>query len=340
MKYYVIKCCGSLPEEFETEGVSHLKKTAFVSGKLIPERNSSYFPSRSDEKIMRDDIKQTITTIREFVDSLGLTKEELHDTLLFVANGSFIENNEQYINKLPEKYKNLPVELDRDQLLMEIYKLSPPLLALETLTNSTMSFISQYTGIKGHNATFGTTSIASFYAIQEGLNALNDKKNKFVMINASNCAGGYSFLSNSTITDYQKDWKESAAIGNVLLSNSNTEEKALCTISLISANKKVPQLFDKTIHRNWKDLLPEKSSDLLIHSGAFDDATFDIDEQYCNSFHPNTYSLFPEFGNMGASNILMSLIEGISRFSNEIRIIDIVDRDIYGRESLIRLEKC
>ena len=89
-----------------------------------------------------------------------------------------------YLTKISNEIKKFTKETTDEEKVKKIYRASPPLVALETLTNSTMSFIAQYAGFKNENTTFGNTSISAYYAIKQALNALKNKKkavvNKFI----------------------------------------------------------------------------------------------------------------------------------------------------------------
>jgi hypothetical protein len=50
--------------------------------------------------------------------------------------------------------------------------------------------------------------------------------------------------------------------------------------------------------------------------------------------------MFEEYGNMGSANLMIGLAKGVALFNGEIQRVDLLDRDVYGRESLIRLKKC
>ena len=51
-------------------------------------------------------------------------------------------------------------------------------------------------------------------------------------------------------------------------------------------------------------------------------------------------SIFGKYGFLGVSNLTFGIIQGIKHIENGFKIIDVLDRDIYGRESLIRIESC
>ena len=51
-------------------------------------------------------------------------------------------------------------------------------------------------------------------------------------------------------------------------------------------------------------------------------------------------SLFDDYGNMGSSNLVMGIIQGIQLLNEGMPFVDIIDRDLYGRESHVRIAKC
>ena len=77
-----------------------------------------------------------------------------------------------------------------------------------------------------------------------------------------------------------------------------------------------------------------------MNLGAIDDETFEKDFSYLTKIHSNISSLYTKYGNLGASSIPLGIIEGIKHIQGGSDVIDIIDRDLYGRESLIRIERC
>lgn len=338
MSFYVIGYNSVLPDFFLEKEMSSIKKTSYVSGNISIDKNSPFFPSRSDEKIMRQDVKASILVINNLVKELGLTNG-VADLPLFVANGAFIEDSQKYLTRLSNVYQKFTHETIEEERIRKIYMASPPLVALETLTNSTMSFIAQYGGLKGHNTTFGNTSLAAYYALKEAIVSMDEKGKAIVL--SSNCGGSHSFLTNSSIVGYTNGWNESASVGCLVLSNSKANlENQLCKLTHLKQGANIPDLESNKIIRNWKSLLPDQNADILIFSGAYTADSYYMDQKYCNSLCSETFSLFKEYGNLGSSNIILSLIKGIGLLKEGCQIIDVLDRDIYGRESLIRIEKC
>jgi len=338
---YIIGYNYRLPTIFEEKRVSQVENTSFRSGKLTLDTDSPFFPVRGDLKIMREDIVATIIAIKELFESLQYSQTVIENLPLFVANGAFVDQPEKHLNRFPIIYATFTPDMTHEQKWEKVYRMSPPLLALETLTNSSMSFIAQYTGMKSQNTTFGNTSSAAFHAISQGFVQLNLNPNQPVMICAANCGDTYSYLTNSGVIGHEKDWKESAAVVNLVLQQSDEiPENATCKITCLKSSTTIPDLENQLIIRTWDQLLPDQKADLILFSGAFSAQDHELDALFISKLNRNTYSLFSEFGNMGAANIAMGIAKGIELFSSEIAIIDLLDRDVYGRESLIRIEKC
>ena len=338
MNFNIIGYNCAFPDSFLKKQVSVIKGTSYILGNISADKSDVYYPSRSDEKIMRQDVKVSILVMNHLIDELNL-KDNVAEIPLYVATGAFIEDSSKHLAKISNQIQKFSKETTDVEKVKKIYRVSPPLVALETLTNSTMSFIAQYVGFKNLNTTFGNTSISAYYAIKQALNSLENKK--FAVVNSSNCSGNHSFLTNSTIIEHHENWKESSSVGCLVFSKSETDDdRNLCKISCLKNSNTIPDLENTKIDRQWKSLLPDRKADLIIFSGAYTHFEFKLDLEYCKSLCPNVYSLYEEYGNMGVSNIVLSLIKGIEFLKKKYQKIDILDRDIYGRESLIRIEKC
>ncbi len=338
---YIIAYTETFPTVFKNKAVSALKQTSFKAGFVVPDKASPFMPKRSDLKIMRDDIAVSIIDIKSKIQALNLSQSDISNMGLFMSNGAFLDQPEKHLDRMPEIFKLFNNEMTEEGKKALIYKKTPPLLALETLTNSSMSFVAQYTGIKGQNTTFGNTSISAVYAIKQSLIELQKSPENLVLCGGANCGDTYSFLSNSPMFNHIDNWKESAGVGNVFFkANPTSKDNVLAKVSQVIINSKLPQLDTQEIKRDWATILPENKADLLIFSGAFTPKEHQLDKAYCESLNPQTFSFFEEYGNMGPANIVLGLIKGIKSLSDEVKTVDVIDRDVYGRESLIRVEKC
>ncbi|MGB0390473.1 MAG: hypothetical protein ACPGD5_02815 [Salibacteraceae bacterium] len=318
--------------------MSQIKAQSYIMGDLSINRNSPNYPSRSDEKIMRQDVKASILIINEMIESAGLQKN-IVNVPLYVANGAFVENVDRHLNRIVNVYKTIEQGSNEAEKIRKIYRASPPLVALETLTNSTMSFIAQYTGIKGNNATFGNTSISAIHAIQEAENALQDTP--LAIVNSSNCSGDYSYLTNSSVLGYDEHWKESTGVACLLLGNEEGgSQNSLAKICSVKNSFKIPNIETKGIKRNWVEIMIDDGADALVHSGAYSLHTHEKDVEYSQNLNSSSFSWFDSYGNMGPSNVVFGIIKAVNFIEEGAQVVDVLDRDVFGRESLIRIEKC
>ena len=194
--------------------------------------------------------------------------------------------------------------------------------------------------MKGNNATFGNTSTSTYYALNQGLNEIKNGEN-YCMVSASNGANIYSHIMNRSTSEVELTGFENTGGGHIILSRKkHNDKKVLCKITKMTNTKKVPNLYDKTIKRTWIELLKGSKSELIIFSGAIDQGVNDKDEQYLKALNIPTISIFKKYGYLGVSNLIFGIIEGIKNIKNGVKSIDVIDRDVYGRESLIRLELC
>jgi len=202
-----------------------------------------------------------------------------------------------------------------------------------------MSYIAQYTGFKSHNFTIGNTSISGVHLLNEAKKNLCNNPTSFLI--SSNCSGDQSYLSNSSLFSNRENWKESMAVGCLIVKNTESKPKeAIAQITKIITSNKVPSLEENKIRMNWRYLIPDNKANYLIFSGAFTKDQYLQDLQYCNQICKKSFSYYPEYGNLGASNIILSVIKAIQLINKDHQIIDVLDRDVFGRESLIRIERC
>lgn len=327
-----------LPSSFNTLKVSEIKKTFFEYGELKLDENNPYYPERSDVKIMREDIKYAIFSINQMFENYGPIYER-NMIPLFVANGAFIDDPDKHLKRVANVYESFEEGMTNTEKIRRIYKATPPLIALETLTNSTMSFISQYTGFNNHNTTFGNTSISGYYALIEGLYS-NDSNSNFSVVCGSNCGGMYSYFANAPLLEVSTGYKESSAVGCLLLGTAQEKKEIICEISQTKHSEVLPELGKTGYNSNWKKLFPDFNASCVIFSGAYTQLEYEKDFEELLKYQSNLFSFFPEYGNLGSSNVIIGIAKAAEFIQGGIEKVDIVDRDIYGRESLIRVERC
>ncbi len=338
MGLFILNHTSVLPESFQKRELLKTPQASYCWGYLTLDRDSKFYPSRSDERVMRTDVIASIIAINTLIEDLDL-KPGIENYNLFVSNGSFVEDNQKSFERITNAYRALQPQMNIEEKQSKIYKSIPPLLALETLTNSTMSYIAQYTGFKSHNFTIGNTSISGVHLLNEAKKNLCNNPTSFLI--SSNCSGDQSYLSNSSLFSNRENWKESMAVGCLIVKNTESKPKeAIAQITKIITSNKVPSLEENKIRMNWRYLIPDNKANYLIFSGAFTKDQYLQDLQYCNQICKKSFSYYPEYGNLGASNIILSVIKAIQLINKDHQIIDVLDRDVFGRESLIRIERC
>lgn len=322
-----------LPSRFSIEQVSELKNLTFKSGELELNSQDPFFPNRSDVKIMRTDVIASILSINHLLSKFhaAISRE---DYSLFTASGVFIEKIENHTKHLVKVYQEITETTSTEEVLQKIYRGSPPLLALQTLTNSAMSFIAQYTGIKGNNFTFGTTSASGFHALQAGFDQVFFEKGISIVAGA-NVGGAHSFLMNLPFRKENDNWFESQSAASLILSDN--PDNALCKISKIKTARIKGMLSETDKENNWQ-IFSEKHADTLIVSGAFTNEENENTINHCKNYYSQVLSTFDRIGNTGSCNVFNSTIEAIHLIEKGSKQVDIADRDIYGVEHLISIE--
>jgi len=324
-----------MPNHFKVLEVSPMHNKKMTTGVLTPNKNSPYYPSRSDEKIMRTDVVSSIVGILEMLNELKIGTSERNKMALFVANSIFIEENNKNLNRALGVLNRLEEYITDKQKLQAIYKNTPPLLALETLTNATMSFISKYSEIKGQNTTFGSTSHAAYEALEESIYQIASKNIDKVVVGGSNCSGLYSFLAYQNFYKNTKSWKESACSSFMVLGNKGTVK-----ISLLQHNYKLPSLEKQKLTRNWNSFFKNTTPHFIVYSGGYTVEDFNNNENEVKDICKNYFSWENEYGNLGAAAIFMNMAYAYQLIEKgKVQTVDVLNRDVYGREAHIRLEK-
>ena len=328
----------NLANQFKSVIASEINKTSFTSGELFLDRSSPFFPGRSDEKIMREDVKSSIITVNKMLSDF--TNEKFDDnTDLFVSNGVFIEDTGNHLERILSVYNQIGDESTEVEKIKRLYQAAPPLLALQTLTNSAMSFIAQYTGIKGNNSTFGNTSNSGYLAINKGIQSLRNKNSGKSVVCASNCGGVQSFLTFSPFYSSTENWKESGASACLLFEKGNSNLRNLGRITKTINHKSFVVLNQSAEEPDYIKLVSDNLGEYCIYSGAYTAIDYEKDKMYFQNHYKKSFSFFPDYGSFGAANVIMSVIKAIELIGQGVEQIDVFDRDPYGRICYLRLEK-
>lgn len=311
-------------------------------GMLHPDMDSPYYPERSDAKIMRTDVIASIIEISGMFDTLEIDRELAATMNLYIANGTFIEDTGKHTDRILNGYRRIGSDCPREEQLAMIYKNIPPLLALETLTNATMSFIAKYAGIKGGNATYGSTSASGWHALDDALMELAMTDSSKTIVGASNCGGPYSNLMFRQLYDDMVGWHESASSGFILLENKSVGEmhgKPRGRIVHMGISPGIPSLILRDTEPQMEKVLSEGPPvETIIVSGAY---TPKVNEEHVQSivgYKGRIVSPFREGGNMGPANLFHGIIRTLQLFETSSESVGILDVDPFGRTSYVCIE--
>ena len=322
--------------------IIHYSNRKIIFGRLNLNENSKHFPRRSDVKIMRQDVIATSICVNEIIDDAKLSKDVLSEMPLFISNGICLEKLPNQSDLISKAVK-IVVESNSDYEKFErIYQFIPPLLALQTLTNASEHFASQYSGITGDNTTFGNTSQSAFYALKEAFSKIELGENDIVLVGGSNCGGIYSHLTFKNFTGNDTIWHESPCAAFLLLESKESLEKykrkPQIEIKLLKSSHVIPDIYNTSSHAPYKSLNLRNKDEFGIFSGGFSESDYAIEKKAANSAWNESFSWYPILGNMGAASIYMNIIAAIQYSkSKKHKFIVCVDCDPYARESYIEL---
>lgn len=339
MSLFVRSTCHQLSTIFQDISISEIRNIQAKIGILENNKDDSYYPNRGDTKIMRQEIISSIVTLGQWIEANPDVKENLKESSLFIANGCFLEDSNKHFSRMKKVFEKTTKLTDRIEQAKLLFKNIPPLTALETLTNSNMSFVAQYLDIHGNNTTFGNTSYAGFSALQSAANDLKHSNSPYALIGGANGSGSYSTLNNIHLFPEATNWKESAAVAYVLLSNE--KKNASSKITHYELKTFTPSLKRVFSTKQFEEVISQlKNIDQVIFSGAFCDYQQEKLLKIVESYQVPHYSFYETYGNIGASSIPMGIVQGDTWIqSGKANRILIVDLDSYGRLTTIQIEK-
>jgi hypothetical protein len=293
---------------------------------------------------MRDDVIAAVICVSELLNNCSVPESERCDIPIFVANGIFIENLTERFSFLNEALAAAISSKDFKDRNEKVYRVVPPLLALRTLTNSTKSFVSQYTGLAGNNGTYGNTSQSAVYALKDAVHLLRSQRTRRVVVGSSNCTGSYSYFSFKNFTDDPDNWKESACSAFLMLETQQGLEernaKPLCKLDHITDANIIENIFELNDHTPFERLGNPRDTELGIYSGAYALNDHQKEKMCAEKLWKNTLSLYPELGFLGSASVFMNIISGSNSITqNQVKSVSCVNRDVYNRESLIGISK-
>lgn len=339
MSVYIRTYNYKLPDSFEEKYISHERDIKGRFGCFDIAKSHPLYPERSDAKIMRVDVIASIIVIIEMLQKMDYSEVVLEEMSLLVANGAFLEEENKHMRRIMKTLQNISEIENQTEKLAHVYRSVPPLTALETLTNSTMSFIAKYTGIKGNNTTYGNTSYGGYAALTKGFDDVLNGNANCALAGGANGSGVYAALAHLNFCDVTEGWTESAACAFIVLQNDATD--AVAEITTYQHDKVVPSLFSSNKRRNWKAFFEDrKDTEMVIYSGGFTPDEFNNNKKEVAQIAGQHFSWNDEYGNLGAAAIPMNVVKGIQYIEEgKCNIVDVVDRDVYGRETYLQLSK-
>ena len=303
-------------------------------GVLKFDDKNKFFPAKPDLKIMRSDVLASTICIQQLVNQYNFNKKEIQQIDLYIANGNFVENLFDINNKIVKNFKKAFSIKEPKKRQQIFFRVSPPLLALNTLTNATESYNAQYTGIASNNTTFGNTSMSGFYALQEAVTNISAGKTSIAVVGASNRSGIVSFLTNKKFMK-KTTWTESpGAVYMLLESEKNVKKynrKILGKITHIEHSKTIPSIFKQEEQKNEIYFIPK--SNTLFYSAPFSENNYIFNEKW-----KNIYTLDKQLGSTGSISVLLNIVSALTLLKKH-KNIDCIDIDPYNRKSFINISK-
>jgi hypothetical protein len=311
-------------------------------GEQIPmDRASPFYPSRSNEKIMRKEVIAAAVNVCELLAEAGLPGGLRVDVPLFVASGVTLERQVGDVDWFAKAFEAVRASAGGAERNRRLSHVTPPLLALRTLTNATSSFIAEQTGVTGNNTTFGNTSQAGFHALREGFDAVASRAVPMALVGGASRGGIASYLTFRNFFEDPADWRESIATAFLLLESGTSlgvrAGKALCEVVELAGTTRPPALVNAAPDTPFEEFASRgATASLAVYSGAFCGREERKLRAAAAAAWPRAESLFESLGNGGAANLFLGIAVGASLLGGA-GVADCLDRDPYGRDSFVRL---
>lgn len=318
--------------------VKNSRSASVYNLNLSPE--TQYYPSRKDVKVMREDVIAATICSQEVMERSGIEMKERSGIALYMSNGACMDELLPNINEISHVYISPEFSEEQGEKHKRVDKVTPPLFVLNALTNSAGSFVSQYAGVRGDNTVYGNTSHSSFDCIEEAINAIADGED-LALVGCANGAGLFTALTFDNLqTVESSEMTLSSGAGFILLESEESMKKrgvkALCEIVSVERAKNIPRLF--SISKDPYHFLKPKSA-FAIYSGGIGSEDHLIEKKSVASKWRDCFSFYPLFGNTGVAGPLINIFGALVRLEEGEAQVDCINRDPYGRESLIQISQ-
>jgi 3-oxoacyl-(acyl-carrier-protein) synthase len=304
------------------------------------DQSSPHFPKRSKLKVMRSDVVAALICAGDLSEQVGST--EMVDVPLYVSSGAGFDLSVDQIAKVTDAYFAKSDNEAWPDRWSRLNMILPPLWVLKTLPISAACFVAEKLGAKGDNATFGSTSHGTYYALLEGEKKIRQGQSEMVVVGATNSIGIYSSLTYKNFSRDGLVWKESEGAAFLLLESMDSCQRhgrqPLAEIVGLDSKTAIPEIFAEDDSLPYQDFI-QHPAPMCIFGGGLSHGDFLLEKQVCQSNWSDSFCWKSKLGILGNIGIMMNIIAAITFFQHkDPGIIDCLNRDPYGRESRVRLQ--
>ena len=306
------------------------------------ETTSPHYPSGSKLKLMRTDVIAAVVCAAELSEQAGMDSDDMRDLPLYISNGSSFDLGVEQLSEITSAFLKRSPEEDWSSRYQRVHHSLPPMYVLRTLANAAECFVSQQTGARGDNATFGGSSHATYLALQEVIRRIERHESEMALLGACNGIGIFSALTYANRLEPGSRWRESEGAGFLLIESeaslSRSGRRPLAEIIFMQASTTVPAIFSANTLPPYREFRADPA-DYCIYSGGLSETGHERQETACAGKWGQSFSWFPQLGILGNHAVLMNMATAIALFLHaKIQRADCINRDAYGRESLIQLQ--
>lgn len=330
---------GSFESEPSFFSLDSERQVEVHSLKLV--EKSPFYPALKDAKVMREDVIAATICGQEILEVAQIEKSLRNQLPLYMSNGVCMDQLLKNINEISGTYASKVLDQDLAAKHKRVEKVTPPLFVLNVLTNASGSFISQYSGAKGDNTVYGNTSHSTIDALEEGMRAISSGKAELALVGAANGAGLFFALTFQNMASLsQGPWRLSNGAVLLLLETEESLKAShripLAEISSLLKTKKAPKLFSSELS-SYEDFSPQATR--VCYSGGLGQRDFEFEKSVLEKKWESNFSFYPTLGCMGVSSPFMNVLAACTFLNNGEASVDCLNRDPYGRESLLSLRR-
>jgi hypothetical protein len=252
-----------------------------------------FYPKASDLKVMRDDTIASVICAQLLLQSAQIQDHEKSEMSLLFANSNFIDNGILDFDTIAlaigeiqkascaiEKNKSFAAEVS-------------PLVPLRTLTNSTQSFVSQYTQIKGDSTTYGSTCLSAAHALDDAITLMQLNLSKTALLGGSHFANVFSFLNQYLHVPTIDQYAESTSAAIFIVESE---------LQVIASNRSVCLWIDQLLFNEWPESTTQYNR--VYCGGALTGSQAnDLKIKCHHQTGTDALSLFPYFGSLGCAEL-------------------------------------